>query len=104
MRMAVAGLEIVDPAPVAAEVAGVSPLRGCNGCELELGRKLGADFVAVGWVQKVSNLILNLNCRSATSTGGDSWRPAASTSAATPTTPGGAGALYLLEHRILPPA
>ena len=62
-RMAAAGLEMVDPAPVAAEVAGVSSLRGCNGCEVELGRKLGADFVAVGWVQKVSNLILNVNSR-----------------------------------------
>ena len=52
---------MVDPAPVAAEVASVSSLRGCNGCELALGRKLGVDFVAIGWVQKVSNLILNLN-------------------------------------------
>ena len=25
------------------------------------GRDLGADYVAVGWVQKVSNLILNIN-------------------------------------------
>jgi|BEDMetMinimDraft_2_1075160.scaffolds.fasta_scaffold00987_9 hypothetical protein len=33
----------------------------CNGCELALGKKLGADLVAYGWVQKVSNLILNIN-------------------------------------------
>ena len=44
-RMADAGLELVDAAPVAAEVAGLSSLRGCNGCEVALGRKLGADFV-----------------------------------------------------------
>lgn len=37
------------------------PLNECNGCELDLGRKLGADWVVVGWVQKVSNLILNIN-------------------------------------------
>lgn len=33
----------------------------CNGCELDYGRKLGADLIAWGTVQKVSNLILNLN-------------------------------------------
>jgi hypothetical protein len=36
-------------------------LRNCNGCELDIGRALGADVVILGWVQKVSNLILNLN-------------------------------------------
>ncbi|MBU2581219.1 MAG: DUF3280 domain-containing protein [Alphaproteobacteria bacterium] len=33
----------------------------CNGCEIDYGRKLGADLIAWGTVQKVSNLILNLN-------------------------------------------
>lgn len=33
----------------------------CNGCELEIARKLGADRVLTAWVQKVSNLILNMN-------------------------------------------
>ena len=36
-------------------------LHECNGCEIGLGRALDADWVLVGWVQKVSNLILNLN-------------------------------------------
>jgi Protein of unknown function (DUF2380) len=36
-------------------------LRNCNGCELDIGRALGADVIILGWVQKVSNLILNLN-------------------------------------------
>jgi hypothetical protein len=36
-------------------------LRNCNGCELDIGRALRADVVILGWVQKVSNLILNLN-------------------------------------------
>jgi len=47
--------------PVEAELSGISSLRGCNDCDLDLARDLGAEFVAVGWVQKVSNLILNLN-------------------------------------------
>lgn len=33
----------------------------CNGCELDLGRSVSADWVLVAWVQRVSNLILNLN-------------------------------------------
>jgi hypothetical protein len=33
----------------------------CGGCELDYGRKLGADIVAWIRVQKVSNLILNMN-------------------------------------------
>lgn len=36
-------------------------LHECNGCELEIARALSADRVLVGWVQKVSNLILNFN-------------------------------------------
>lgn len=36
-------------------------LRNCNGCELDIGRALGADVIILGWVQKVSNLILNVN-------------------------------------------
>lgn len=55
------GLRPVDTAPVAAEVAGVRSLRECNGCDLDLARKLGAELAAVGWVQKVSNLILNVS-------------------------------------------
>ncbi|WP_333843943.1 DUF3280 domain-containing protein [Pelomicrobium sp.] len=36
-------------------------LRQCNGCERDIGKALGADLVALTWVQKVSNLILNIN-------------------------------------------
>jgi hypothetical protein len=39
------------------------PMNECNGCEAEIARALHADRVMVGWVQKVSNLILNLNVR-----------------------------------------
>jgi hypothetical protein len=34
---------------------------GCNGCERELAELSGADWAAWGTVQKVSNLILNIN-------------------------------------------
>ena len=52
---------LVDIGPVRDRLAGVDSIRGCNGCELDLARQLGAQQVAYGWVQKVSNLILNVN-------------------------------------------
>lgn len=33
----------------------------CNGCELEIGKAMNAELILTGWVQKVSNLILNIN-------------------------------------------
>lgn len=55
---------VVDNAPQSMLIAhyrATQPLYDCNGCELEIGRALHADRVLVGWVQKVSNLILNIN-------------------------------------------
>ncbi len=53
--------KLVDVSPVQDRLARVDSIRGCNGCELDLARELGAQQVAYGWVQKVSNLILNVN-------------------------------------------
>ncbi len=33
----------------------------CASCQVEIGKAVGARYVAAGWVQKVSNLILNIN-------------------------------------------
>ena len=57
--------QVVDTAPAAAELKSltdsVQHLHDCNNCELELARSLRAEQLALLWVQKVSNLILNLN-------------------------------------------
>lgn len=53
--------ELVDTEKLQPALAGVVSIRGCNGCELDLARGVGAQQVAYGWVQKVSNLILNIN-------------------------------------------
>ena len=56
--------QVVDNAPAAkliAEEKSLHDLRQCNGCEIDIGRALQADVVILGWVQKVSNLILNVN-------------------------------------------
>ena len=55
---------IVDVGPVAEVIKmhqSKSQLHECNGCELDIARALHADRVLIGWVQKVSNLILNIN-------------------------------------------
>lgn len=56
--------DVIDSAPVArlisTEAARQSLLR-CNGCELDIARKAGADRILLAWVQKTSNLILNMN-------------------------------------------
>ena len=36
-------------------------MRTCDGCDVELARKTAAKISVTGWVQKVSNLILNIN-------------------------------------------
>lgn len=36
-------------------------LLNCNGCEVDIARELDADRIVMGWVHKVSNLILSVN-------------------------------------------
>ena len=36
-------------------------LHDCNGCDLDIGRQLGADQVIVAWVNRVSGLILSVS-------------------------------------------
>jgi hypothetical protein len=38
-----------------------SNLQSCGGCDVQLAQKVGADLAVTGVVQKVSNLILNMN-------------------------------------------
>jgi hypothetical protein len=53
--------EVLDITPLTRDIARIGLLHGCNGCELRLAQRIGARFAAIGWVQKVSNLILNIN-------------------------------------------
>lgn len=51
---------VFDVAPVAAKAHAVH-LQECGGCDADLARRLGAELSITGTVQKVSNLILNMN-------------------------------------------
>ena len=94
--------QVVDSAPARAALAKLPDIMNCNGCELPLARQLGASEAAYGWVQKVSDLILNINVVIEDADSGrklaagsvdirgntdESWRR---------------GLDYLLEERILP--
>jgi len=58
------GFVAVPAAETRAAIVDADPgqyLHACNGCERAIARSLDADWVAVGWIQFVSYLILNLN-------------------------------------------
>jgi Protein of unknown function (DUF2380) len=56
---------VIDIAPAQAQIEALRAqhafLYRCNGCLAEVGQKLGTRLVVVGWVQRVSELILNVN-------------------------------------------
>jgi len=52
--------DVLDVAPVAGEAA-ASNLQSCGGCDIALAKRIGAELAITGTVQKVSNLILNMN-------------------------------------------
>jgi Protein of unknown function (DUF2380) len=56
---------VVDAAPAQPMIDALRAqnafLYRCNGCLADVGQKLGTRLVVVGWVQRVSELILNVN-------------------------------------------
>lgn len=63
LRAAYAGAEgfrVVDMGPLR-EPASQQSLQNCGGCAGTFAREFGADLAVTGTVQKVSNLILNIN-------------------------------------------
>ena len=55
---------VLDRAPAAQLIERLKAsyeLHACNGCEIDIGKALGAERIALCWVQKVSNLIININ-------------------------------------------
>ncbi|MFQ5467498.1 MAG: DUF3280 domain-containing protein [Kiloniellaceae bacterium] len=53
--------DVVDLVPASQDIAAVGMFRGCNRCDVQIARGLGAQVSMTGVVQKVSNLILNVN-------------------------------------------
>jgi hypothetical protein len=53
--------DVINQKPAENQLADVPWIGQCGDCELPVARKAGAQLVANCWVQKVSDLILNLN-------------------------------------------
>lgn len=53
--------DVFDLSPARQEIKAAGTFRGCNGCDVKIARGLGAELSMTGVVQKVSNLILNIN-------------------------------------------
>ena len=49
------------PPELQKKIAAGPEISGCNGCERDYAKTIGAEWAAWGTVQKVSNLILNIN-------------------------------------------
>jgi hypothetical protein len=66
--------EIIEiPADALEKLAAGPEIHNCNGCELDVARAAGADISAWGTVQKVSNLILNINIYLTTAESGEPY-------------------------------
>jgi hypothetical protein len=58
-----AGYEVLDLGAIASDLARSAPLYKCNGCEIDLARRAGADVAITTTVRKISNLVLVLHIR-----------------------------------------
>ncbi len=65
---------VVDLASAAQAIEEVGHLHGCNGCEAAIARGAKAELALTGVVQKVSNLILNINIYLRDATSGELLR------------------------------
>ena len=90
----------VDIAPVAAALA-ATDLRTCDTCPADLARKLDAPVAVNGWVQKVSNLILNINLVVRDAATGKMLRAGSVDIRGDTDESWTRGLAYLLKHRIL---
>lgn len=65
------GLKLMDLAPIQEELDNTANPANCYGCDVRMAARMEADYVLVGVVQKVSNLILAMNLVMRDATSGD---------------------------------
>lgn len=53
--------EVLDPAPIAAEIEEKAPMHKCNGCEDDLAKKVGAEVAFIGTVRKASDVLFTVS-------------------------------------------
>jgi hypothetical protein len=53
--------EVVDPAPISAEIEQKAPIHKCNGCEDDLAKKVDAEVAFIGTVRKASDVLFTVS-------------------------------------------
>jgi len=53
--------EVVDSAPIAAEIEAKAPMWQCNGCEDQLAKQAGAEVAFIGTVRKASDVLFTVS-------------------------------------------
>jgi hypothetical protein len=51
---------VVDLGPQVKEIEAAAPFQQCNGCEVPIAKEAGADIAVTGYVDKVSDALINL--------------------------------------------
>lgn len=52
--------EVVDLSAYAADIEKAAPFNKCDGCEVEIAKKAGADLAVTGFVDKLSDALISL--------------------------------------------
>jgi hypothetical protein len=52
--------QLVDIVPIAKEIEAAAPIVDCNGCEIDLAKKLDGQILYTGLVDKASDTLLNM--------------------------------------------
>lgn len=94
---------VIDQTPASDRIAAAGHIYGCNGCEVPIARDLGADLAITGTVQKVSNLILNINVYVSDAHSGQKLRATSVDIRGNTDRSWSRGLDYLVENRLLKP-
>lgn len=94
----------IDLAPIEKAIDAVRDITDCNGCEVDLAKKAGAQVAVVAWVQKVSNLILNMNIRIVDAKTGATLKGGSIDIRGNDDQTWGRGLKYLLAEHVLAPS
>jgi len=92
---------VLDQRTAADQVADAGYLHGCNGCEATIAQDLGADLAIIGTVQKVSNLILNINIYVSDAASGERLRAMSADIRGNTDKSWSRGLSYLVRNRLL---
>lgn len=94
--------ESVDLTASAQAIAGSPALRDCERCANEIARSADAEIAVVGYVQKVSNLILNINVRVSSAQSGQVLAAASADIRGNTDESWTRGIEWLVKNRLLP--